>query len=145
MKKLCHLFLAVPLWAIASLAMPSASQTIAMPLNPAIPLPNQPALVEEFRRYYYRLQTATQELVGGAGADSVVLERLGDQLDVYRQILSEVWILCFAPTMPTLSSIPISSPPMSMISFDATLLLCRKMFVYGTGKFWKIRIKVERL
>ena len=84
MKKLCHLFLAVLLWAIASLAMPSASQTIVMPLNPAIPLPNPPALVEEFWRYDYRLQTATQELVGSAGADSMVLERLGDQLDIYR-------------------------------------------------------------
>ena len=47
--------------------------------------------------------------------------------------------------MPTLSSILISSPPMSMISFDTTLLSCRKIFVCGTGKFWKIHIKVERL
>ena len=86
--------LAATLWAVTVLAMSGTGQ-LPLALNPAPPvLPqNQQALLDEFRRYYRRLETATYELVA-SGADSVVLERLGDQLDMYRQILNEVCYRC---------------------------------------------------
>ena len=81
--------LAATLWAVTVLAMSGTGQ-LPLALNPAPILPqNQQALLDEFRRYYRRLEIATYELVA-SGADSVVLEHLGDQLDMYRQILNEV-------------------------------------------------------
>lgn len=47
------------------------------------------ALLEEFRLYYRRLHTAVTALSDGQH-DSVVLSRLGDQLDIYMQLIQEV-------------------------------------------------------
>ncbi len=90
MKIIFNIIIVATFWAVASLAMSGTPEASLVSLNPSPILPqNQRALLDEFRRYYRRLETATHELVGG-GADSVVLERLGDQLDLYRQILNEV-------------------------------------------------------
>lgn len=121
MKILFTAFFVTALWAVASLAMPSASEVSGLAPNPAILPLNQQALLDEFRRYYRRLETATHELVGGAGADSVVLERLGDQLDLYRQILNEVWIARFPDDFYTYrTSMPPSSHTANILLFAKT-------------------------
>jgi len=65
---------------------PPTERLSAIPLQDNI---SSDDTASEFRRYYYRLHHATEDLAQSL-SDTVVLARLGDQLDIYLQLLHDV-------------------------------------------------------
>lgn len=57
------------------------------------------ALLDAFRHHFARFKTATQELIKNSLGDSVVAERLGDDLDEFLLLFQTV-------SLPLVASIP---------------------------------------
>jgi len=57
-------------------------------------------LLDAFRGHYFRLETSVSEAVGPGFGDSVVLERLGDDLDQYFTSFQTVSNTLLTPILP---------------------------------------------